>query len=195
MNRKAWGTLLRIWKWIRFITCLQLFKTTHTAHTDQYSWNTTWLVFSLLKKEARLMESPLLPNLITSRQLKQFCVFCFRAPLKQQHLDNFNYHFNSVKCTKVESLVTNDGSLPYCFSYLLTGGFIYFLWVLGEVTTRLKLLVLPGNVETRILKEGHTRKLEWQTFVFKYTVLSVDSFADIILDNITLAGSLVPCSY
>lgn len=72
------------------------------------------------------MESPLLPNLITSRQLKQFCVFYFSAPLKQQHLDNFNYHFNSVKCTKVESLVTNDGSLPYCFSDFLTGGFALF---------------------------------------------------------------------
>lgn len=51
------------------------------------------------------MESPLLPNLITSRQLKQFCVFYFSVPLERQHLDNFNYRFNSVKGTEMASVV------------------------------------------------------------------------------------------
>lgn len=51
------------------------------------------------------MESPLLPNLITSRQLKQFCVFYFSVPLKRQHLDNFNYRFNSEKGTEMANFV------------------------------------------------------------------------------------------
>ena len=70
------------------------------------------------------MENPLLPNLITSRHLKQFCVFYFSAPLKRQHLDNFNYCFNSVKCTK---MISSHGYFPYCFSDFLTMGFAFFL--------------------------------------------------------------------
>lgn len=46
------------------------------------------------------MESPLLPNLITTKQLKLFCVFYFSAPVKPEHLDNFNYCFNSVESKK-----------------------------------------------------------------------------------------------
>lgn len=66
------------------------------------------------------MESPLLPNLITSRQLKQFRVFYFSVPLKRQHLEDFNYRFNSVKSTKMASLVSSKGSFPYRFSDFLT---------------------------------------------------------------------------
>lgn len=70
------------------------------------------------------MENPLLPNVITSRQLKQFCVFYFSAPLNRQHLDNFNYCFSSVKCTKLAGLGTKSESFPCHFADSSTGGFL-----------------------------------------------------------------------
>lgn len=66
---------------------------------------------------------PITPSLITSRQLKQVCVFCF-SPLDRQPLDNFNYCFNSVKCTAVAGLGTKRESFPCCFSHSSIVGFL-----------------------------------------------------------------------
>lgn len=102
-----------------------------------------------------MTESPLLPNLITSRQLKQFCVFYFSAPLKRQHLDNFNYRFNSVKCMKKASLGLAMALFPTVFLISQLQCSVYFLSMLGEVTTPLRLPVLPKSVGIKTLKEDH----------------------------------------
>lgn len=94
------------------------------------------------------MESPLLPNLITTKQLKLFCVFYFSAPVKPEHLDNFNYCFNSVESTKMASSLTNGSSFATVLpDFLLWGSGLYILLVLGAVIMHWGLLMLPGNVE------------------------------------------------